>query len=64
MGLGAPTNAHSFHEIMVAAQGHVTYNKGKYTPLDPVTGDMRKLAKAAGVEEAEIDAILGISPNA
>ena len=49
---------------MVAAQGHVTYNKGKYTPLDPVTGDMRKLAKAAGVEEAEIDAILGISPNA
>ena len=59
-----PTNAHSFHEIMVAAQGHVTYNKGKYTPLDPVTGDMRKLAKAAGAEEAEIDAILGISPNA
>ena len=49
---------------MVAAQGHVSYSKGKYTPLDPITGDMRKLAKQAGAEEAEIDAILGIDPNA
>jgi hypothetical protein len=59
-----PTNAHSFHEIMVAAQGHVPYAKGKYVPLDPITADMPKLAKESGAEEAEVDAILGISPNA
>lgn|GEM_PF-1512720 len=59
-----PTNAHSFHEIMVAAQGHVSYEQGKYTPLDPITGDMRKLALDAGAEANEVDAILGISPNA
>ena len=40
------------------------YSKGKYTPLDPITGDMRKLARDSGCDEAEIDAVLGISPNA
>ena len=59
-----PTNAHSYHEVMVAAQGHVPYlGQGKYSPLDPVPdAEMRRMAKeAAGGVEERVDPILGIN---
>ena len=57
-----PTNAHSFHEIMVASQGYgPTYKQGQYIPLQPLSpGDVRELAKKAGAKDAtEVEAILG-----
>ena len=63
MGHLIPTNAHSFHEIMTAAQGHVGYEKGKYVPLEPLSrSDLEGLAKEAGAKPEEIRAVLGIKP--
>ncbi len=62
-----PTNAHSFHEIMVASQGFgPTYKPGRYIPLQPLAPDqVREIAKKAGAKDAaEVDAILGTGGNA
>ena len=61
MGHLIPTNAHSFHEIMVAAQGHVPYSQGKYVPMAPLyETDMRDLAKSSGATGEEVDVVLGL----
>ena len=61
MGHLIPTNAHSFHEIMTAAQGHVPYTKGQYVPLEPLSkGDMEALALEAGCTTEEVRPVLGL----
>ena len=63
LGLLMPTNAHSFHEIMTAAQGHVPYEKkGRYLPLEPITSEVRGLAESF-CDAEEVDAVLGLDPS-
>ena len=61
MGHLIPTNAHSFHEVMVAAKGYgPAYHKGKYIPMQPLTpAEMRDLAKKSGAKAGEVEQVLG-----
>jgi len=57
-----PMNAHSFHEICVAAKATCEYKPGKYVPFKPIEDEtMKEIAKAVGAASEEAAAkLLGI----